>query len=222
MVSSVWVSLLSHLNQEYNPAFVGWEIMGQAKRRSGEIQNWLASLSAEERLIADAAQRLLLRFIDPSEATGMCYRLTYFLHLYLLDKGIKTTPVVGYVNDGTDEVFVSHAWLDYEGKKIDLALGRAERPNLNPPGDILILDFPFRRAGKYTYHLAKSAAAIAVESEWLKDPRGAGIVRHKAAEHEAMERRALNAHDMRLFLDHAPDGLTYSRMASIIGSGRPQ
>jgi hypothetical protein len=184
--------------------------MAQARRRSAEVQKWLASLSPEESLVADAAQRLLLRFIDPSEATGMCYRLTFFLHLYLMDRGIKTTPIIGYVNDGTDDVFVSHAWLDYARKKTDLALGRAERPDLNPPGDILILDFPFRRAGKYTYHLTMSAAAIAVENEWLNDPRGAGVVRHKAAEHEAMERRALNAHDMRLFLDHAPDGLTYS------------
>ena len=149
----------------------------------------------------------------------MCYRQTFFLHLYLLDKGIQTTPVVGYVNDGTDDVFVSHAWLDYAGKKTDLALGRAERPHLNPPGDILILDFPFRRAGKYTYHLTKSAAAIAVEKEWLNDPRGAGVVRNKAAEHEAMERRASNPQDMRGFLDLAPDGLTYSRIASIIDGG---
>jgi len=195
--------------------------MGQTKRRSAELQNWLASLCSEESLVADAAQRLLLRFIDPSEVTGMCYRLTYFLHLYLMDRGIKTTPIIGYVNDDTDDVFISHAWLDYTGKKTDLALGRAERPDLNPPGDILILDFPFRRAGKYTYHLTKSAAAIAVENEWLNDPRGAGVVRHKAAEHEAMKQRALNAHDMRLFLDRAPDGLAYSRIASIIDSGRP-
>jgi hypothetical protein len=190
--------------------------MGQAKRRTAEIQQWLASLSPEEGLIADVAQRLLLRFIDPSEVTGMCYRLTYFLHLYLLGKGIKTTPVVGYVNDGTDDVFVSHAWLDYAGKKTDLVLGRAERPDLNPPGNILILDFPFRRAGNYSYHLTKSAAAIAVENEWLKDPRAAAVVRHKAAEHQVMERRALSADDMRSFLDGAPDGLTYSRLASII------
>jgi hypothetical protein len=193
--------------------------MGQAKRRNAEVQKWQASLSPEEIAVADAAQRLLQRFIDPSEATGMCYRQTFFLHLYLLDKGIQTTPVVGYVNDGTDDVFVSHAWLDYAGKKTDLALGRAERPHLNPPGDILILDFPFRRAGKYTYHLTKSAAAIAVEKEWLNDPRGAGVVRNKAAEHEAMERRASNPQDMRGFLDLAPDGLTYSRIASIIDGG---
>jgi|SRR5450432_426803 hypothetical protein len=195
--------------------------MGQAKRRGADIQKWLSSLSTKERQIADAAQRLLERFIDPSEATGMCYRLTYFLHLYLMDKGIKTTPVVGYVNDWTDDVFMSHAWLDYDGKKTDLTLARAERPDLNPPGDVLILGFPFRRAGKYTYHLTKSAAAIAVENEWLNDPRGAGIVRHKALEHAAMDQRASNAHNMRRFLDNAPDGLTYSRIASIIDSEHP-
>jgi hypothetical protein len=190
--------------------------MGQAKRRGAEVQNWLASLSPEESVVADAAQRLLLRYIDPSAATGMCYRLTYFLHLYLMEKGIRTTPVVGYANDGTDDVFMSHAWLDYGSKKTDLTLNRAERPELNPPGDALILDFPFRRAGKYTYHLVKSAAGIALENEWLNDPSAAGAVRHKAAEHEVMTRRATDAREMRVFLDSAPDGVTYRRLSSIV------
>jgi hypothetical protein len=194
--------------------------MGQAKRRSTEPKKWLDSLSPDERVIADAAQRLLQRFIDPSEATGMCYRLTFFLHLYLTDKGIKTAPVIGYVNDGTDDVFVSHAWLVYESRKTDLALGSAERPDLNPPGDILILDFPFRRAGKYTYHLTKSSAAVAVENEWLKDPQAAGLVRHKAAEHQAMAHRASNPRGMRTFLDLAPDGLSYNRIAAVIDGGQ--
>jgi hypothetical protein len=190
--------------------------MGQAKRSTAEAQKWLASLSPEETQVADVAQRLLVRFIDPCEATSMCYRLTYFLHLYLTDKGIKTKPVVGYVNDGTDDVFMSHAWLEYDGKKTDLTLGRPERPELNPPGDILILDFPFRRAGKYSYHLTKSAEAIAVETEWLKDPRGGSLVRHKAAEHEAMQKRAKSEAEMRVFLDLAPDGITYDRLGTII------
>ena len=47
--------------------------MGQAKRRNAEVQKWLASLSPEEVTISDAAQRLLLRVIDPLNATGMCY-----------------------------------------------------------------------------------------------------------------------------------------------------
>lgn len=190
--------------------------MGQARRRGVEVQKWLGSLTPEEKQIFEVAQRLLTRFIDPSEATGMCYRLTYFLHLYLMEKGINTTPVIGYVNDGTDDVYMSHAWLEYEGKKTDLTLARAERPELNPPGDILIQDFPFRRARKYTYHTTKSEAAVAVEKDWLKDPRSAGIVRQKAVEHEAMEKRARSAEEMRTFLDGAPDGITYDRIKSII------
>ena len=190
--------------------------MGQAKRRNAEVQKWQATLSQEEHQVAEAANRLLQRFIDPREATGMCYRLTYFLHLYLAEKDIVTNPVIGYVNDGTDDVFMSHAWLEHGGKKTDLTLGRPERPELNPPGDILILDFPFRRAGKYTYHLTKSAEAVAVEANFLSDPRSAPIVRHKVAEHEAMQQRAKSKDEMRSFLDAAPDGFTYDRFASII------
>jgi hypothetical protein len=195
--------------------------MGQAKQRSAELKKWQASLSPEEVTVADAVQRLLLRFIDPSEATRMCYRLTYFLHLYFIEKGVSTKPAFGYVNAGTDDVFMSHAWLDYLGKKTDLTLYRAERPELNPPGDVLILDHPFRRAGTYTYHLTKSAAAHAVENAWLKDLRGGALVRHKAEEHETMQRRSLNATEMRTFQDSGPHGLTYQRLRSIIDTGRP-
>lgn len=190
--------------------------MGQAKRRSSEIQEWRTSLSPAEKQVADVAERLLGRFIDPSEATGMCYRLTYFLHLYLLEKGIETLPVIGYVNDGTDDVFVSHAWLECEGRKTDLTLARQERPDLNPPGDILIQDFPFRRLRKYAYHKTKSAAAIALEERWLNNPQATNLVRHKAIEHEAMRRRATSNVEMRAFLDGAPDGITYERFKSII------
>jgi hypothetical protein len=101
--------------------------MGQAKHRRAQIDGWKATLSPTEVQIAEAAQRLLERFIEPDEATGMCYRMTFLLHLYLAERGIGTTPVVGYVNDGTDDAMISHAWLGYEGKKNDLTLARAER-----------------------------------------------------------------------------------------------
>jgi hypothetical protein len=191
-------------------------MVGQAKLRSAAIQKWLAGLTDEERVCADAAQRLLQRFIDPAEATGMCYRLVFFLHLYLKDRGILTNPVVGYLNDGTDDVMVSHAWLELSGKKTDLTLGRTERPAVNPPGDILILDFPVRRGHGYTYHLEKTPEAIAVEEHWLREPDAAGLVRHKAAEHDRMLRLSADPIAMHAFLDAAPDGLTYARLASII------
>jgi hypothetical protein len=147
----------------------------------------------------------------------MCYRLTFFLHLYLRSKGMPTNPVIGYLNDGTDDIMVSHAWLELGGQKTDLTLGRTERPEVNLPGDILILDFPFRRAHAYTYHREKTPQAIAVEERWLKEPDAAGLVRRKAAEHARMLRLSADPDAMRAFLDSAPDGLTYARLASIIG-----
>jgi hypothetical protein len=33
-------------------------------------------------------------------------------------------PVVGWITDGRDDIAISHAWLDVNGKKIDLTLGR--------------------------------------------------------------------------------------------------
>jgi hypothetical protein len=184
--------------------------------RTGAIQKWLAGLTDDERDCADAALRLLRQFIDPAEATGMCYRLTFFLHLYLTGKAIATEPVIGYVNEGTDDIMVSQAWLEFGGKKIDLTLGRTERPDLNLPGEILILDYPFRPGHGHTYHLKRTSEAIAVEERWLKDPDSADLVKHKAAEHERMIRMSSNPHEMRRFVDSAPDCLTFARLASII------
>ena len=190
--------------------------MGQAKHRRAQIDGWKVSLSPTEVQIAEAAQRLLERFIEPDEATGMCYRMTFLLHLYLAERGIGTTPVVGYVNDGTDDAMISHAWLGYEGKKTDLTLARAERPDLNPLGEVLILDFPVRQGHKYTYHITKSEAATALEEKWLAQPRSAGVVLSKRTEHEMMAGLAQSRQRMRVYLDNAPDRLTYRFFSNML------
>ncbi len=146
----------------------------------------------------------------------MCYRLTFFLHLYLAERHVGTKPVVGFINDGTDNVMVSHAWLELGGKKTDLTLAKTERPDLNLPGDVLILDFPIRRAHRYTYHLKRTPQAIELEERWLRRPNSADVVKQKAAEHERMNRLSGSADEMRSFLDSAPDGLNFVRLASII------
>ena len=120
------------------------------------------------------------------------------------------------MNDGSDDVYISHAWLDYAGKKTDLTLARMERPDVTPPGDVLILDFPFRRQHKYSYHLAKSTEAIAFEKELLRDPANAAALRHKNAEHAMMTGLSKDQSGMREYLDAAPDGLTYRRFTSFI------
>jgi hypothetical protein len=123
---------------------------------------------------------------------------------------------VGYVNDGTDDVMISHAWLEHEGKKTDLTLARAERPDLNPLGEVLILDFPFRQGHKYTYRLTKSAAAIAVENKWLSEPRSAGVVLNKRTEHGMMTAIAQSPQQMRAYLDNAPDRLAYRFFSDLL------
>jgi hypothetical protein len=55
--------------------------MGQAKRRANDHKEWLDSLTTQERMIADTADSLLNRVLKPMGATGMCYRMTFFLHL---------------------------------------------------------------------------------------------------------------------------------------------
>lgn len=173
-------------------------------------------LSPTEVRIADAAQRLLERFIEPDKATGTCYRMTFVLYLYLAERGIGATSVVGYINDGTDEAMVSHAWLGYEGKKTDLTLARAKRPDLNPIGEMLILDFPIRQGHKYTCHTTKSETAAALEQKWLAEPPSAGIVLTKRAEHEMMTELAQDGQRMRAYLDNAADKLTYRFFSDLL------
>ncbi|MGX8009478.1 hypothetical protein ACVDG8_010935 [Mesorhizobium sp. ORM8.1] len=173
-------------------------------------------MTLDERVLVDAAERLFGRFIEPAESTGMCYRMTFFLHLYLAAKGIRTVPVVGYVNDGSDEVMISHAWIEFEGKKTDLTLGITEHSDLNPVGNVIILDRIVRSGRNYSYHREKSPEGRAIETLWLQDSEIGPLVRRKADEHSAMCIWASSPDQMRAFLDAAPDGLTYDAIRTII------
>jgi hypothetical protein len=192
--------------------------MGQAKRRADANKQWLDSLSAEERVIAYTAENLLHRFLEPTGSTGMCYRMTFFLHLCLLEKDIKTVPIVGYVNDGSDDVMISHAWLEYNGKKTDVTLASSANPGLNPVGQVIVLDRVVRNGCIYSYHLENSPEGLAVETECLRDQRSAQVVNMKGAEHSVMLTRARDSSEMRKFLDAAPDKVIYEVLKGIVDS----
>jgi hypothetical protein len=190
--------------------------MGQAKRRAAENKQWIDSLTTEERKIADTADKVLNRVLKPMGATAMCYRMTFFLHLYLAELGILTNPVVGYINDGTDDIMISHAWLDYNGRKTDLTLARTERPDIMPIGQVIILDRVFQNGHTYSYHLEQSANGLAAESEMLQEPQSAAVVNMKRAEHLAMLARAKDASVMRTLLDSAPDRMTFEILKAVV------
>lgn len=135
--------------------------MGQAKQRAQSYnslkQRLLDRHHGPARTVATAAINLFDGFILPRRLTGACYQLTMTLQKFLADKhGIATQAVVGYVNDGTDDIMISHGWLEYEGMKVDLGLHVVEHPDVVKPGALVVLDEPLRPGViEYTYHLER-------------------------------------------------------------------
>jgi hypothetical protein len=188
----------------------------EAKRRLDENKRWFDSLTPQERKIAETADRLLNRVLKPIGATAMCYRMTFFLHLYLAELGIQTIPVVGYINDGTDDIMISHAWLDYDGRKTDITLANTERPDIIPIGQVIILDRVVHNGHTYSYHLEQSAKGLAAEAGMLQEPQSAEVVNMKRAEHLAMIARARDTSVMRTFLNSAPDRMTFEMLKAVV------
>ncbi|MPR11497.1 hypothetical protein [Microvirga tunisiensis] len=181
--------------------------MGQAKRRAGQWNTFYDALSAEERTIADVSRATYSRFIAPSRAMGMCYRVTFFLAVYLQNKyGVSATPAVGFAHDETGPLMASHAWLEFNGKKTDLTLGFTEHPDVQLQGQVLILDHVHQPGHKYSYHRELTDAGAEALERLRARTGGRQIVDAKQAEHAAMIERSRDFIDpalIVLILDHA-------------------
>lgn len=134
--------------------------MGQAKQKEKLLEQWKSSLSEDERTVFDVAYRLHNNVIVPLNKTGMCYHSVFFLHLYLKEKyEITTSPVVAYVNDGTDDIFISHAWLEFNGKRTDVSLAVTD-PRIGVAGQLIILDRVMKVGHEYGYHRKITEAGL--------------------------------------------------------------
>lgn len=198
------------------------QIMGQAKHR--EDAYWrakselFATLDGDAQIVAKTAISLFERFVLPKRYTGGCYVTSMFLHRYLLDeRGITTQPVVGYVNDGTDEIFMSHAWVEFDGRKVDLTLHLTEHSDVQLPGALLILDQILRPGhARHTYYTSLTPAAEAQNAVTAKDPDLAALLRYKALEHRQMTERAADPLAMSAYLASAPPELGYAAMRAAV------
>lgn len=147
----------------------------------------------------------------------MCYRLAFFLTTLLrVEHGIEVEPVVGYVNDGDGEAMASHAWIEFANKRTDLSLAFTEHPDVQHPGEALILDRVVRAGHRYTHHRSRTPAALAAAAYAASDTRFAEALAHKEAEHIAMVARAKDSQLMRAYLDAAPDGFDFERLAGLV------
>jgi hypothetical protein len=124
------------------------EQMGEAKRRRAEIEalkeerrKWDQSLSPETRALSHLAIRVYEEIVIGLRMTMGCYHLSFFMQEYARRQyGIATKVVVGWINDGEWEGAASHAWLEYNCKKIDVTLIATSNPESQPAGDLIVLD----------------------------------------------------------------------------------
>ncbi len=195
--------------------------MGQAKQKINKLKHFLSSLDAEERTVFDLSQRLLQRFINPVKLRGACYRNSILMKVILeKEYSINSDVVLGYVNDG-DDIYISHAWLETNGKKTDLMI---ERPLHDVGrGPTIILDHIFKGNSDviYTYHLEKPPEALEAEEQMRQVPEIRTLLEQKETEHARIAKALSSAEEMDAFLDEAAvmgrDGFTYQRVLQTIG-----
>jgi hypothetical protein len=178
------------------------------------------NLSPEEQTIFNVALATYQRVIVALGLSAACYRMSFFLAALLDDEHqIKVKPFIGYVNDGTDDIMSSHAWVTYDNKLTDITLIRPEHPEITPPGALVILGRTLI-AGQvqYSYHREITAAATKANEQVALLPGGRARLREQQANHLAMSLVAKEPQRIRAYLDGAPDGFDYARLAEIVRS----
>lgn len=192
--------------------------MGEAKRKTQQLEAWKAGLSDEEKTILSVAQALYQNFILPTQGSGMCYRMAFFLSYHLHEKyQIHAPAIIGYVNDGLGDIMASHAWIEYNGKKTDISLTITQHPDVMPAGALLLLDKEFTSGYvPYSYHYESTEAGLQAEYELSQEEPYRSVVVQKRAEHSMMQAINKSRDQQRIYLDRAPDGWNYERMSAII------
>ena len=127
------------------------------------------------------------------------------------------------MNDGTDDVYASHAWYEFKGQLTDIAISKPLRPDVQPRGPLTIQGIEFARGHRWTYHREMPLTGVQLVQQMMRlaDPNMAGMLRQQEEIHVAMQTRSSDDSLIRAFLDQAPDGWTYQRIASAISPGLP-
>ena len=187
--------------------------MGEAARRKKRELAWRNALDAEEQIVVRVAERLS-PVIPPF---GACYQATFFLRYHLSTAfGINGDAVVGFVNDGTDHLFSSHAWFTFRGQMTDLAISRPLRPQVQRPGPVTIQGYELKPGWKWTYHLTEPPeGSVAVEA-LRADQRYRAFIEDEESLRRRMVARSTDLNAIREYLDGADNGLTYEALARAV------
>ncbi|MCB4805149.1 hypothetical protein QO001_005055 [Methylobacterium brachiatum] len=184
--------------------------MGAAAVRKAQEAAWLNGLTSDEQQVVTTARRLT----EILPLQGACYRASLFLKYHLeIVHGIVGTAVVGFVNDGTDDIDCSHAWFEFGGHMTDLGLVRPLNPQIQRAGPLIIHGREFRSGHRWNYQPTRSVAGLAQFAQLLADPKYAVKMRQADQLHRTMVATAQRNDLIRTYLDNAPDGGTYDVIA---------
>lgn len=191
--------------------------MGEATRRKAAEAAWLASLDEQERRLVHTAKALGKAL----PLDGACYRASLFLKLFLeQEHAIGGEAVVGFVNDGTDDLYASHAWFEFRGRRTDLTLCRPMNPEVQKRGSLVIHGRVIADGWpRYTYHAQRPPEGLAVINQLMSAPSTRPMVAEQEELHRRMAATATDNALIRAYLDGAPDSLTYERIAAAVRRG---
>lgn len=197
--------------------------MGQAKRRKDEIAKlkersvaWRAGLTAEEKVIANVAERLDERLVRGMRFSEGCYHLAFFMAQYLAERGIIVSPIIGWVNDGTWQGVTSHAWIEFNGKKTDASLTCTKHVDAVPTGALIIHDHIVRK-GMATYsYFSNDDPAVQARIAWMRSDNDLSKLHtYKEAQHAQMQAIAAEKRFSE-YLSMAPMGTRYTDLVHLI------
>lgn len=171
---------------------------------------WRGNLDQAERDIVSVAEKL--DTVLPE--LGATYRAAFFLHTYLTNyHALQGELVVGFVNNGEDNIYRSHAWYVYEGQMTDLAISRMGGVGSGQAGPLLIHGFELKPGKKWNYHKSRPSGSILAVQELVPDPEDKESVTHAEELHMHMANVATDASMVRSFLDQAPDKMDYNALS---------
>jgi hypothetical protein len=187
--------------------------MGDAAKRKNREAVWRKSLSAEERVVVDVA----LRLSSILPLYGACYQSSFFL-FYHLQKvhGLTGKAVVGFVNDGTDTTYCSHAWFTFNNAITDLAIARPLRPDVQHPGPLTIHGFEFKPGWRWSYHLCASLEDQKFFEQFRNHPVYGIQIQEEENIREKMSMISEDNDLIREYLDSADNGFTYDTLAKLV------
>ena len=201
--------------------------MGKASRRKleksalkAEKTLWIDTLTQEEKVIARVSQAAYENIVLGLGMTEGCYNLAFFLYEHLRFKyGISVKVVIGWINDGLWAGASSHAWVEYQGKKIDISLNKTSHPEVQPSGDLIILDHIVEKgSAKYTYwESLPEASKKALDLIAEENPKLAILIKHKDVEHNRMIKLSESQVGVDEYFRSVPPNNRYEALARIVG-----